>query len=129
MTWNDRLVIGIPLIDQEHKELCEKIDQLYAACSSGKGSEEAMKTLEFLESYTKKHFADEEALQLKIKYPKYQQHKQMHDDFVKQISDMKKDIISSGSKVSMVIQINHVISDWLVKHIMKVDPELKQYID
>ena len=61
--WKDSLKIGVPLIDSEHKELCDRIDRLFAACSQGKGRDEIMKTVEFLESYTIKHFSDEEKLQ------------------------------------------------------------------
>lgn len=128
VTWRENLAIGIPEIDQQHKELCDKIDSLYDACSRGKGADEAIKILEFLESYTIRHFADEEKLQLKLQYPKYQQHKKMHADFVKQIAGLKKEMLASGATVPMVININHTISDWLVKHIMQVDAELKKYI-
>lgn len=128
MTWNENLVVGIPQIDKQHKELCDQIDKLYAAASAGKGAEEAYKTLEFLEQYTKKHFADEEVLQQKIGYPKYPQHKEMHDQFVKKIAQMKQEMLATGINLPMMIQINHTISGWLINHIMRVDSELKNYI-
>jgi len=31
MMWNDSLKIGVPMIDREHHELCDRIDQLFAA--------------------------------------------------------------------------------------------------
>lgn len=127
MMWKDSFSIGIPEIDRQHKELCDKIDDLYEACSQKKGAGEAVKMLDFLASYTVKHFADEEKLQLEINYPKYEQHKKMHDDFIDQVTKLKQEITDSGATIPMVIKTNRTISDWLVKHIIGVDKELKNY--
>ncbi len=97
MTWKDSFLIGFPEIDKQHKELCEKIDDLYDACSRGKGADEVLKTLDFLESYTIRHFAEEEKLQREIHYPKFPQHKELHANFVGKIAQMKKEMISSGA--------------------------------
>ena len=56
MTWNDNLKIGVSLIDSEHRELCDRIDRLLAACNQGKGSKEIAETVDFLQEYTVKHF-------------------------------------------------------------------------
>lgn len=128
MTWNQTLVIGIPEIDRQHKELCDQVDKLYAASSEGKGQEEALKTLEFLERYTVEHFAQEEAFQQKIGYPKYIQHKELHDQFIQKITQLKEEMLKTGVTLPMMIQINHTISGWLINHIMRVDTDLKNYV-
>lgn len=127
MTWKDSYSIGIPAIDKQHKQLCEKIDDLYSACSAGKGASEILKTLDFLESYTIQHFSDEEKLQQSLKYPKHTQHKAMHTDFMSQVAKLKKELATSGATIPMVININHIVSSWLISHIMTVDKELKNY--
>lgn len=126
--WKDSLKIGVPLIDSEHKELCDRIDQLFAACSQGKGRDEIMKTVEFLESYTIKHFSDEEKLQRSSAYPKFAEHKAMHDFFTKKIADFKKELAEHGATISVVSQTNYFLMDWLLNHIQKMDSELSGYI-
>ena len=126
--WKDSLKIGVPLIDSEHKELCDRIDQLFAACNQGKGRDEIVKTVEFLESYTIKHFSDEEKLQRSSSYPKVAEHKAMHDSFTKKIAEVKKDMIEHGVSITTVSQTNYFIMDWLLNHIQKVDTELANYI-
>ena len=128
MMWKDSLKIGVSLIDSEHKELCDRIDQLFAACSKGQGKEEIIKTVEFLESYTIKHFSDEEQLQRKSAYPKVKEHKQMHEYFTGKIADLKRDIMDNGASVATISQANYFLMDWLLNHIQKVDTELAQYI-
>jgi hemerythrin len=127
MTWKDSFAIGIPQIDRQHKELCDQVDVLFDACSKGKGAEEILKVLNFLANYTVRHFADEEAYQLKIKYPKFQQHKAKHTDFLNKVTKLKKEATDQGVNISMVIKINQIISDWLVEHIKNTDSDLKNY--
>lgn len=128
MTWKDRFAIGIPEVDAQHKELCDKVDELYAACTNGKGTAEISKTLDFLEKYTIKHFAEEEKIQLQIKYPNYMQHKTMHTDFTKQVAKAKKELTDAGLSTPMVINVTNIVSNWLVNHIMKEDSQLRSYI-
>jgi hemerythrin len=128
MTWNNNLSIGIPEIDRQHKELCDQIDKLFEACQQRKGAEEVKNVLTFLESYTVKHFAEEERLQQKINYPKYQQHKPKHTDFINQVTKLKKEVLDSGVTIAVVIKVNQAISDWLIHHIKEVDSDLKNYM-
>lgn len=128
MTWRESLCIGIPEIDKQHKQLCDSVDALFEACTNSKGADEVLKMLNFLENYTTKHFFEEEKLQIKIGYPKYKEHKSMHDDFINQITAAKKDILASGVTIPMVLKVNRIISSWLTNHIMKTDMDLKNYI-
>lgn len=125
--WKDSLKIGVTLIDSEHRELCDRIDALFAACSQGKGKEELLKTVDFLESYTIKHFSDEEKLQRSSAYPKVAEHKAMHEFFKSKIAEMKKDIQANGATVASVSKANYFLMDWLLNHIQKVDTGLAQY--
>ena len=66
---------GNILIDQQHKQLIDAINNLLQACSTGKGRAEIAKTTKFLYDYTQKHFRDEERLQMQYRYPDYPNHK------------------------------------------------------
>ncbi|MEG0614993.1 MAG: hemerythrin family protein, partial [Oscillospiraceae bacterium] len=99
MTWNDGLSIGVPAIDAQHKTLCEKIDNLLEACKTGKGRIEIINTLTFLEDYTKKHFHDEEILQKSSGYPKCAEHKKIHENFIKSVSELKNEISQNGPSI------------------------------
>ena len=128
MMWNDNLKIGVSLIDQEHRELCDRIDRLLAACTKGKGKDEIMETVEFLESYTMKHFSDEEKLQRASTYPKVKEHKAMHEYFKGEIAKLKEDIEKNGANIATISKTNYFLMDWLLNHIQKTDSELAQYL-
>lgn len=127
-TWNDSFKIGVTLIDDQHKTLFDAMDALYAACSVGKGRQEVVKTAEFLENYVVKHFADEEVLQKSSAYPKYPEHKKIHEDFIAQVRSLKNDIAQHGPTIVSVAKMNTMLSGWLLNHIKNVDSELAQYV-
>ena len=132
MTWKDDLAIGVPAIDKQHQMLCDAIDRLLDACKSGKGRDEIVSTLSFLEQYTIRHFNDEEVLHRQagqLGYPKVAEHKMIHDAFIKKVQDMKQDIIDNGSSIVTVGKVNSLIIDWLFNHIRKMDQELETYIN
>lgn len=128
MTWKNNLSLGIPNVDNQHKQMCDSIDNLYAACSEGKGKDEVLNILNFLESYVIEHFTAEEKLQLDINYPKYRQHKKTHKEFTDLVLLLRKEIDTYGPSSTLVIKMNKSLSAWLVNHIMYVDMDIKKYI-
>ena len=65
-TWSSALETGHSVIDSQHKELISAVNSLLSACRQGQGVAKVEETLDFLVSYTKRHFGDEEALQVKL---------------------------------------------------------------
>lgn len=115
------LVTGDDLIDTEHKELIAAFNSLMDACNHGKGRAELEKTTAFLSEYTKKHFADEERLQIKTNYPDYVNHKKYHDAFIRVVNELMAELRKEGPTITMVGKVNNNFSGWLVNHIKKED--------
>ena len=63
------LMTGNSLIDAEHKQLFDAINDLMDACAQGVGREKIMSTTQFLNSYVNKHFGDEEKLRSRASIP------------------------------------------------------------
>ncbi|MBV5350516.1 hemerythrin domain-containing protein, partial [bacterium] len=74
ITWREDLAVGVEQIDDQHKELLARFDLLLSACKQGKGSEEVLHLLDFLDEYVIRHFGDEEQLQKKIGFPDFTAH-------------------------------------------------------
>ncbi len=58
--WDDSLAIGVPLIDQQHKTLVQRLNDVCAAVEAGHGEHEILMTLGFLYDYADLHFSVEE---------------------------------------------------------------------
>lgn len=126
--WNDKLATGIDEIDDQHKELYNRIDLLMEACNVGKGREEVARLLQFLTSYVKVHFESEEQIQVECGYPEYAEHHQAHRQFVQDIERLKHQFNEEGASLVLVIETNQMVAAWLTNHINKKDKALADYI-
>jgi hemerythrin len=126
--WRESLATGHEEIDNQHKELFTRFNNLLAACNKGKGKEEVGNLLRFLSDYVIAHFAAEEQLQRKHDFPGYQDHKKQHEDFIRDLGNIQNEFNSEGAGISVVIQTNKIIVNWLIKHISGTDKELATFL-
>ena len=68
VTFDDTLVTGNEMIDSQHKEWIDRINQLMKSCETDKEKQAAMKMLDYMADYADFHFAAEEKLQEEIGY-------------------------------------------------------------
>lgn len=126
--FSDDLITGNPMIDTEHKQLIAAINDLLAACSSGKGRSELEKTTSFLVRYTETHFSHEEKLQMQYQYPDYRNHKVYHDTFKRTVAELVKKLDVQGPTVALVGEVNSAIAGWLISHIKREDKKVAEHI-
>ncbi|MCX7923752.1 MAG: bacteriohemerythrin [Clostridia bacterium] len=126
--WKDSLAIGVGEIDNQHKQLFEAVDKLFTACTERKGKEEVGNTVKFLEDYVVTHFNDEEKIMQNCDYPQYDAHKQQHEQFIKDFSELKNRFEEEGPTVYFVSNINRTVVDWLIKHIGSSDKALGAFL-
>ncbi|MBJ6725502.1 bacteriohemerythrin [Geomesophilobacter sediminis] len=122
------LETGIEEIDNQHRDLLRKIDDLLQASKELRGQEEIARLLWFLKRYVRKHFRDEEKLQRERGYPGYPQHKMQHDWFYREVQRLEGRYAAEGASIMMVVQSIRMMSDWLKNHFMKMDKALAAYL-
>jgi hemerythrin len=127
-TWDKTLETGHELIDSQHKQLFIAIQDLLDNCDGGDTGDKLKKSLDFLNSYTIKHFFDEEQLQQKYKYPDFESHKKLHDDFKAVVKDLSHRLIMKGPSEELIGEVRKNIYGWLVNHIKAKDLKMGAYI-
>ena len=127
MPWTQNLSVGISMIDDQHKMWFQKAEALFEAGKNNRAKEYVGELREFLDDYTKKHFADEEKYMLSIKYPGYQEQKAAHTAFITQLNKIKSDYNSSGGNLLVILNANQMILDWLTKHISNMDKQIGEF--
>ena len=127
MQWNESLSVGIALIDDQHKEWFAKADALFEAGKKGQGKEYVGEMLQYLDSYTRKHFADEERYMLSISYPGYDEQERAHTAFIDQLQKLRDDYTASGGSLATILGANKMVIDWLTKHILNMDKKIGEY--
>lgn len=128
MPWTPSLSVGVDMIDEQHKEWFTRAENLFEAGKKGQAKEEVGKMLEFLDSYTRKHFADEEKYMKSINYPAYDEQKKAHEGFIAQLDKLRVDYEESGGSLSVIIGANKMVIDWLTKHISNMDKKIGDYV-
>lgn len=127
--FDDSLVTGNDMIDNQHKELIGKIDNLLTCCEQGGGKIQAIKMLDYLAEYTEFHFAEEEKLQEEVSYPAMEGHKRKHAEFKKTV-DVLHEMLDEeeGPSEAFVAAVKKNVVDWLFDHIKNMDQALAAYI-
>jgi len=126
--WRDDLAIGVPSIDDQHRELFSRFNRLIEACNDGRGKDVIADIITFLRDYVTVHFCDEEELQREIGYPDRASHQEQHRYFVDRLSAMETEFLSGGASLPLVIKTNNLLVEWLITHISRTDRKVGVYL-
>lgn len=129
MPWSPSLSVGIERIDEQHKEWFDRAERLFEAGKKGQAKEYIGELLEFLDSYTRKHFADEEKYMAQMGYPGLEEQKKAHASFIAQLAELRQNYDSSGGSISVIINANKIVIDWLTKHISQMDRKIGEFVN
>jgi len=127
VTFSKELLIGIDHIDKQHKALVEYTNNLISLGSKASNQEEIEKSLVFMGTYVLKHFADEEAFQVKIGYPQYERHRKLHLDFIRVYKTLVDNYKRNGHSPKFITIYKNTIVAWVVNHIMVEDQLIGKY--
>jgi hemerythrin len=128
MTWNDKMSVGVALLDNDHKKLVGMLNQLFDAINSGQGKESLGNILDGLVDYTKIHFANEEKLFAQTGYPDSVAHKKEHDDLTLQVVDLQARC-KAGATGALSLEVMTFLKTWLVNHIQGNDKKYTPHLN
>lgn len=119
--FTEDMKIGVPHIDAQHQELIDLANKTASLCEQNPSEEQMKECLDFLGNYVVKHFGDEEALQIESNYPRYPQHKEIHQEFVGTFQSLYARFEKSGPTEELSRIFNRSVSNWIVTHIKMED--------
>ena len=127
--WNDaKMSIGIKLIDDEHKQLLDIINDLGTSIHKNAQKDDILIIVDRLIDYAKYHFSREEEYFDKFNYEDTVEHKKQHDIFIEKFEKIKHDL-NEEKKICSIIVSEDVflyLVEWLLYHIVGSD---KKYVD
>ncbi len=123
--WSPSYMLGIHVIDEQHKRLVELINKLYKARQRGDDLKTLGSIFDELVEYTATHFKDEEALQAKGGYPDIANHKDVHKKLVAKVLDYGEQLKTGKLQASDLMRF---LSDWLISHIQGTDSKYVPYV-
>ena len=133
LEFDNSLVTGNEVIDEQHKEWIDRINKLLGSCEEcgcGDGKIEAIKMLDYMADYADFHFEEEEKLQEEVEYPAIDEHKAKHAEFRKAVGELYEMLQEEeGPTPAFVEAVRKNVVNWLVNHIKSFDVSVASYIN
>ena len=125
--WTDDLAIGMEVIDEQHKQICQATSRLRTAM---KGNELRLLpgVLSGIERYTSQHFATEEGEMQRHGYPGLARHRLVHLKFAETFREHKV-ALSGSHRLSAVLDLSDWLTHWVGAHIRELDREFGRFVD
>ena len=118
--WNDSYLLGIPMIDNQHKNFFVILDNLETLNQKQEKSE-MHSLINELQNYVIYHFQTEEDLMVKSQSPNIDLHVMEHELFRKKVEEFHHSYYNNNAEL-----LNEMISfmrKWLIIHISGTDAE------
>lgn len=125
--WNDEYNTGIQEIDNEHKVIIAKLDEIMLTLEKSDNQCDIDSIVDFLDVELEKHFEREERIQKLCEYPFYRSHRMEHDEFKLTVLKIKYVTNSNKEFEGVDIDIYKDVFEWLVKHIKNEDRKFAEY--
>lgn len=125
MLWSDDYRIGVESVDEQHREIFDRLDRLMTASADP----EVRGMAAFMANYVVEHFADEERLMRQVRYPGYESHRQTHIEFRRVVISKVAAIHAADNLDALKIELYVLVSEWLIDHILGKDRKITSYID
>jgi len=127
MSWNSSYSVGVKSIDGQHTVLFDILNDLHGSMMTGQAASLTGPILKKLVTYTREHFAAEEAMLAKTKYPGLAEHQVKHRDLIKQVEDYSARF--DRGEITLNLHLLNFLRDWLTNHIQKVDHEYGPWLN
>lgn len=128
--WRQSMCVGEPTVDADHKHLVDLINDFEVAISGKIDHRLVVRVLIGLVEYTGQHFAREEEIQMKIRYPFFESHRKQHRDVLKKLQHVLHEYSEAHGEIrdSMIRELTKFLKEWLVDHIIESDLRMKPYV-
>jgi len=124
--WTEKNLIGIPQVDEQHKELFDLLNRLHAAVADGKDVKILNAVLDDLIEFAVFHFSSEEVLFESCNYPRTGEHKSEHDELAEKAMDLQRKLREGGESVNEEILL--FLHDWLSTHTADMDVDFANFL-
>lgn len=125
--WSKSYTVNIGILDTQHKNLVNIINELHHAMITGKAKQDLGTILGNLVKYTQVHFKTEENLMETRHYPDYTDHKTKHGQLTRTVLDFQSKF--QRNELGLTIGVMDFLKDWLGKHILGTDKKYTAFLN
>ena len=125
--WKDSYLVGVELIDNQHKRLFEAITSLKDNLGNLEEThykEQLRETIAFLKDYCITHFIDEQNYMQSIGFKGYDEHKEKHDKLLGDVGEYEKKLLETDFGHEVVECFLGFLATWIIYHIGVEDQQI-----
>lgn len=126
LSWDDKLSVGIDVIDEDHKKLIGLINTLQTAVMYSSGETYERQALKEVVDYTVYHFKREEDLMSEHGYPDFENHKESHHQMILEVQRLTDEY--EKNRDGAINDLTLYLKSWLIKHIAGTDQQYSQFL-
>jgi hemerythrin len=126
--WDKRLETGITDIDNQHRELVNRIEELDLAIYNNTAKIQLVMMIEYLESYVTEHFNAEEKILMEIGYPDFSSHFEEHNRFRDWFKTIFREYKMKGADNYLAAEMDREITRWFENHLLVTDAAYVPYV-
>ncbi len=124
--WQDYYALGIPLIDDQHRELIKRIAGLKSALNTHQMYHELARALKFVVDYTQYHFRSEEEILRENEYIHLSHHQKLHADLIGKLTTILGNL--RRGKHLLPSQFIGFLENWVFQHILDEDKKFGLFL-
>lgn len=124
--WNARYDTGIPIIDEQHRELFRLVTDLRRMIQDGSDRAEVASLLTHLMAFTESHFTTEETMMGQYHYPDLLAHTGEHASMLASLQELLNKFQDSHQAMAMLVPT--FMEGWLRHHISDGDFGFKSFL-
>lgn len=125
--WSQSMSVGIAKIDEQHSQLIKLMGELGDAVRKNEAADAVEDILTNLFNYAQIHFALEEELFRKHKYPEMALHELEHQRFIAKAFAFKEKL--NAKKPGLSLELLNFLSSWVLNHIELTDKRYSKYLN
>ena len=119
VTLRDKIIIGNPEIDNDHRKLLEIYNELVDLIEYKMSRQDFARILTKMTDYSLIHFKKEEKYMEQLSYPNINEHIAFHRDYIYKVAMYNLDLLNeNGLNAEDVLKF---LKAWWINHIMKID--------
>ena len=127
--WNSAMTTGASDIDEQHRELINKFNELVEIEASRADRKTIAGILDFLQHYAEWHFNTEEQIMDQYQFHLAEENKKAHNEYRVKFGKLYEQWQNTtGSDTAVLHDTIVELTRWIVNHILTVDNELHRYM-
>ena len=127
ISWSERMSVGVPQIDADHRTLVGLINHLHRSIGDDEEYATLGSVLKALEKYAAHHFAREERMMAAARYPALATHTRGHTRLAQEVRTLKEryDRDRTAVRAKDCLDFLH---KWLIDHICSIDMDYRAWV-